>query len=125
MTSSTNGRLPATARILGCTIFGALLACSLTSTAVASDDFAAKPIAEAELSTQRGREGTTLVEIVSSASHQAGGVSDSVAIGNTNGGNVIRDAAFSNVRGHATVIQNSGNNNVIQDSTIYNFSIRP
>ncbi|MES1930382.1 hypothetical protein SADO_14043 [Salinisphaera dokdonensis CL-ES53] len=96
----------------------------LSLAALAEDDFAA-PIAEQELATHRGREGTTIIDIVSSTSRQDGLVIDSVATGNNNGGNVIRDAAFSGVRGHATVIQNSGNNNVIQDSTIYNFSISP
>lgn len=83
------------------------------------------PVAESELEGQRGRQGTTVIEITSATSELDGNVSDNVAQGNVSGANVIGEGAFNGLSGHASVIQNSGNNNVIQDSTIYNFSIRP
>jgi hypothetical protein len=42
----------------------------------------------------------------------------------TNGNNVISDGAFNNSSGIASVIQNSGNNVIIQDSTVVNVSFQ-
>lgn len=40
----------------------------------------------------------------------------------TNGNNVVGDQAFSNANGIPTIVQNSGNNVIIQNSTIVNMS---
>ena len=42
----------------------------------------------------------------------------------TNGNNSIGDQAFSNSNGISTVIQNSGNNVIIQNSTIVNMTLQ-
>lgn len=45
------------------------------------------------------------------------------AAGNTNGNNAISNDAFSNASGLTTVIQNTGNNVLIQNATILNFRL--
>jgi hypothetical protein len=42
----------------------------------------------------------------------------------TNGNNIVSDHAFSGVDGIPTVVQNSGNNVIIQNSTIVNMSFQ-
>ncbi|GAB3686153.1 hypothetical protein GCM10028792_40000 [Salinisphaera aquimarina] len=106
-------------------MFAGLTAVGLfTSMNMAWADAFATPIGDQELNAQRGREGTSL-DLTAASSHLEGTLTGNVASGTTNGQNVIKGAAFSGLNGHATVIQNSGNNNIIQDSTIYNFSMRP
>jgi len=51
-----------------------------------------------------------------------GVVEGNVASGNTNGHNTISDNAFAGAAGFATAIQNTGNNVLIQNSTIINVS---
>lgn len=76
-------------------------------------------VSEAELSAQSG---------------QGGGAKSAVSVANlsnnvinigpggtlNNGNNTISDGAFANSSGIATVIQNSGNNVLIQDNTVVN-----
>jgi hypothetical protein len=54
-----------------------------------------------------------------------GTVSDNTAKGTFSGGNFVGDSAFSNAAGLPTVIQNSGNNVLIQNSTIVNLRMNP
>ncbi|QIB65311.1 hypothetical protein [Kineobactrum salinum] len=49
---------------------------------------------------------------------------DNIAIGNVTGDNVIDDS-FSRASGLFSIIQNTGNNVIIQDSTIVNVTIFP
>jgi len=77
----------------------------------------AAPLAEEELGDARG--GEYHLTQVSQASETASQNGNSVN-GTWNGGNWISDSAFSNTSGFATVIQNSGNNVIIQNSLILN-----
>ncbi len=43
---------------------------------------------------------------------------------NVTGGNIVSNGAFGNANGLATVIQNSGNNVIIQNATILNLELR-
>ena len=48
-----------------------------------------------------------------------------IATRNTNGNNSISDNAFAGAAGFVTAIQNTGNNVLIQNSTIINVSLDP
>jgi hypothetical protein len=52
-------------------------------------------------------------------------ISDTSANNNTNGFNIIDSGSFSGASGMVSVIQNTGNNVIIQDSTIVNVTIVP
>jgi hypothetical protein len=54
-----------------------------------------------------------------------GVVQGNIATGTTNGNNTISDNAFAGADGFATAIQNTGNNVLIQNSTIINVSLDP
>lgn len=54
-----------------------------------------------------------------------GTMSDTEAKHNVSGGNVVSGSAFGNAAGLPTVIQNSGNNVLIQNSTIVNVRMNP
>lgn len=76
-----------------------------------------------ELDRARGREGINLTAL-NNMSLQAT-VSGNQAINNVSGYNIIDRGAFAEASGITSVIQNSGNNVVIQDSTIVNVTIVP
>jgi hypothetical protein len=54
-----------------------------------------------------------------------GTLTDNTAKGTYSGGNFVGDTAFSSSAGLSTVIQNSGNNVLIQNSTILNVRMNP
>lgn len=77
-------------------------------------------VSEAELGAQRGR---YKPEAVHFSSQELDAVlEDNNAIGTANGDNTVANQAFTNAQGHLSVIQNSGNNVIIQDTTIYNIT---
>ncbi|WP_439890073.1 hypothetical protein ACS7SF_12455 [Ralstonia sp. 25C] len=55
----------------------------------------------------------------------SGTVSDNTAVNVATGSNIVRDGSFANAAGIPTVIQNSGANVLIQNSTIVNVQFRP
>lgn len=79
----------------------------------------ASVIAESELSKQRGGADLHLNENNASAI-----VSDNVATNLTTGNNSINGDSFSGMSGIPLVVQNSGNNVVIQNSTILNLQMQ-
>ena len=80
-------------------------------------------LSDDELGTQRAREDIPLSQITINDQEQDGDVTDNVAIGNTNGDNLINGDAFSNSSGFLSTVQNTGNNVLIQNSTIINVSV--
>lgn len=80
-------------------------------------------LSDAELSTHRARENIEVDDITINAQDLDGDVEDNVAIGNTNGDNLIHGEAFSNSSGFMSTVQNTGNNVLIQNSTIINVSV--
>lgn len=50
-------------------------------------------------------------------------MSGNIVTGTTNGNNTVSNDSFSNSSGFATVIQNSGNHVIIQNSTIVNLTL--
>ena len=80
-------------------------------------------LSDAELGSQRARENYDLDQIVINNQDQDGDVTDNVAVGNTNGDNLINGDAFNNANGFLSTVQNTGNNVLIQNSTIINVSV--
>lgn len=80
--------------------------------------FASKPLSAAALASKRGG------DRVFNDNQLKGVVADNHASNLTTGANVISDGAFSGAVGLPTVIQNSGNNVLIQNSTIVNVQVK-
>jgi hypothetical protein len=80
--------------------------------------FGSKPLGEAALSAKRGG------DRVINDSQLKGVVADNQASNLTTGMNVISDGAFAGSAGLSTVIQNSGNNVLIQNATIVNVQLK-
>jgi hypothetical protein len=87
------------------------LGADLTDVAVVSDD---------ELDVYRG-EGIDVTTL--NIAELDGTLHDNTAINSVNGGNTISNGAFASANGLTTAIQNSGNNVLIQNSTIVNVVI--
>lgn len=64
-------------------------------------------------------------EVVINSSSQGGVVQGNVAKDTHNGANMITEGAFIGASGVISTVQNSGNNVLIQNSTIVNVSIEP
>ena len=80
-------------------------------------------LSDEELSAHRAREDIGVTRITINDQDQDGDVTDNVAVGNTNGDNLINGEAFSNSSGFLSTVQNTGNNVLIQNSTIINVSV--
>lgn len=81
--------------------------------------FGSKPMAAAALATKRGGDGNVFNDA------QLKGVVANNQVSNTSTGmNVISDGAFAGSAGLSTVIQNSGNNVLIQNATIVNVQLK-
>ena len=81
-------------------------------------DVLADVLGDAELANQRGGAETHLNQ-----NNATGTVAGNVASQLNTGSNTISESAFSNTAGIPIVIQNSGNNVLIQNSTILNLSL--
>ena len=86
--------------------------------AVRRNPFNGKPMAPDALAAKRGGDG------VFNDQQLKGMVANNGASNITTGTNVISEGAFSNSVGLPTVIQNSGNNVLIQNATIVNVQIK-
>jgi|EndMetStandDraft_9_1072997.scaffolds.fasta_scaffold239193_1 hypothetical protein len=80
--------------------------------------FGSKPISSAALAARRGGDRT------SNENQLRGVVADNHASNLTTGSNVISEGAFSGSVGLPMVIQNSGNNVLIQNATIVNVQLK-
>lgn len=108
-------------RTLG--VLGLLLAIGFAGTVPAEPLLELAPMTAAELDQASGRQGLPL-QWQLNESEQNAIVSNNVLSGPlTTGDNRITDHAFDNMSGIATVIQNTGNQVVIQDSTQINILI--
>lgn len=81
--------------------------------------FPGVPVAESALSQYRGAR-----DITFNLQDTRGQLYNNDATHNYSGGNQVSDQAFSNLSGFSTVIQNSGNNVLIQNSTIVNVKMQ-
>lgn len=80
--------------------------------------FGSKPMAAAALAARRGG------DRVFNEAQLKGVVADNQAINVSTGMNVIGDGAFAGSAGLSTVVQNSGNNVLIQNATIVNIQLK-
>lgn len=80
------------------------------------------PVGDAELGESRGTFSPADILNLDVATQNASSSNNSV-VGGVTGSNVIGDSSFSNTQGLVNVIQNSGNNVVIQSSTIVNMTM--
>jgi hypothetical protein len=83
-----------------------------------SKPFAGAPIESRTLAHRRGGDG------VLNQNRLRGVVADNTASNLTTGSNVISEGAFAGASGLPMVIQNSGNNVLIQNSTIVNVQVK-
>jgi len=86
---------------------------------------AATAIPESLLGNESAMARIELGAIVINDQEVDGVVQGNIATGNTTGNNSISDNAFAGAAGFATAIQNTGNNVLIQNSTIINVSLDP
>lgn len=91
------------------------------------DDNLPLPLIEAvsidELEKERGREGIDITAL-NNMNLQAT-LNGNAANNNVTGMNIIDHGAFTNAGGMFSIVQNTGNNVIIQDSTIVNVTIVP
>ncbi len=80
-------------------------------------------LSDEQLNSHRARENIEVSQITINDQEQDGDVTDNVAIGNTNGDNLINGEAFSDSSGFLSTVQNTGNNVLIQNSTIINVTV--
>jgi hypothetical protein len=75
---------------------------------------------------QTGKQGVQIDELtnVMNSTEATGSVSSNMLNSTATGTNIIGDNAFGSTSGVATVIQNTGNQNVIQSSFILNLSVK-
>ena len=80
----------------------------------------------AGMAQQTGRKGVSIDELNNTLNTSAltGTVGSNLLSSTATGTNIVGDNAFGNTSGIATVIQNSGNQNVIQSSFILNLSTK-
>jgi hypothetical protein len=83
----------------------------------------AATVDESQLGTSRGGAELEPVPLTINQNNTTGAVSGNVAANLTTGSNNISDSAFSNSAGVPVVIQNTGNNVLIQNSTILNLQL--
>ncbi len=96
------------------------------ATVVSADDFLdLAPLSADQLDSASGRQGVPLqLQLQLNDTEQNAAVIGNVISGpSMTGDNIISDQAFGNMSGIATVIQNTGNQVVIQDSTQVNIHI--
>lgn len=97
-------------------------AADATPAADDAGDFAA-PVAVDALDALRG--GTDNDTTITNVSDVDGSVDGNTAINAVTGGNLVDGGAFGNAAGLSTVIQNSGNNVLIQNSTVVSVQFAP
>lgn len=84
--------------------------------------FAADPVTEDDLDSSRGLNLITENDSVN-LTNSTGVSAGNSATNNVSGHNSIDDSALNNNAGIVTVFQNSGNNNILQQSTILNVNL--
>lgn len=93
--------------------------CNDLSAVPAANDFLETPVAQDQLDQLRG--GT---DTVSNNANLNGVVTGNTAININTGSNIIDGGAFANSAGVPIVVQNSGSNVLIQNSTIINLQLK-
>jgi len=110
-------------RIWICCILSLLIVKNAWSEDVIWNGFSEHIVLLEYLDEERGQGGVDL-SVLNESNVQAT-LTDNMAINNTTGNNIIDTSSFSNSAGIISVIQNTGNNVIIQNSTVVNFVITP
>lgn len=84
-----------------------------------------KALDSAELGEQRAKAKLEIDKLTLIAPSQNGVVAGNSAVNTTTGANSVSDAAFAGAAGIVNTIQNTGNNVLIQSSTVVNVSLQP
>ncbi|HZF29950.1 MAG TPA: hypothetical protein VE907_12575 [Gammaproteobacteria bacterium] len=84
-----------------------------------------KPLDAAALDQQRAKAKLELDKLTLNTNDQDGVVTGNTALDNTTGHNSIAGDAFGNASGFVSAVQNTGNNVLIQNSTIINVAVEP
>jgi hypothetical protein len=92
-------------------------------TAQPRDPLAAAVIDDSQLNSARGGAESVNANVTLNTNTSSGNVTGNVATNLTTGSNNLSDSAFSNSAGVPIVIQNTGNNVLIQNSTILNLQL--
>jgi hypothetical protein len=87
------------------------------------DPLAAAVIEDSQLNNARGGAESVNANVTLNTNTSSGNVTGNVATNLTTGSNNLSDSAFSNSAGVPIVIQNTGNNVLIQNSTILNLQL--
>jgi hypothetical protein len=120
---STNHIFAACLLILGIQVATPTLADNVGATPeIPATSAFGKLISDADLSAHRGGSALQITEMNLSNSNLAT-LSDNQASQNVTGSNYVTQNAFSGASGFPTVVQNSGNNVIIQNATIVNLSL--
>lgn len=90
--------------------------------AVEADVFGSAALGGNALDSYRGGAENLTLEL--NKNQSTGTVSDNQAYNLTTGNNLITDGSLAGANGFSTVIQNSGNNVLIQNSTIINLQVK-
>jgi hypothetical protein len=93
------------------------------ATAQPRDPLAAAVIDDSQLNSARGGAESVNANVTLNTNTSSGNVTGNVATNLTTGSNNLSDSAFSNSAGVPIVIQNTGNNVLIQNSTILNLQL--
>jgi hypothetical protein len=114
-----------TLRRIGCSalVIGAVLpvAVQAESLSLAPADLAAAALPATELASARGGSSLNLTQLSQVNGNAA--VTGNSVVGGATGTNLLSGSAFSGSSGFATVIQNTGNHVIIQDTLILNVSL--
>lgn len=86
---------------------------------------AARPLSLEELGEQRAAARIEVDDVTINTADSDGAVVDNTAINNRTGQNTIAGGAFVGAAGFIHSVQNTGNNVLIQNSTIINVSVEP
>ena len=102
-------------------VFALPITSAVAVTQDSSDEqaFATQAVTDGDLDSSRG----AFSPVTFNSSQLAASSSNNVVIGGLTGGNAIATGGISNSQGLVNVIQNSGNNVIIQSSTIVSMTI--
>lgn len=85
----------------------------------------AKPVSDEVLGTENAKAAIQIEKLIVNDQNLQGVVQGNVAMNTSSGNNAISGEAFQDAAGFVTVIQNTGHNVLIQNSTIVNVAVEP
>lgn len=116
--------------VMLCCLAGLALADDTAGTLMLDATAQLTPLANDDLAVQRARGSDDTINIGEinvqlSDIGQKAKLDHNIVESSVTGGNTVSNGSFAGASGLATVIQNSGNNVIIQNATIVNYSVHP